>query len=58
MHIRNLKRALNQELKSLNFHKVIKSNQKAWLESCIDMNTELTKKSKNDFGFFFFQTNE
>ena len=55
MHIRNLKRALNQELILKKIHKVIKSNQKAWLKSCIDMNIELTKKSKNDFENFFFK---
>ena len=55
MHIRNLKRPLNQELILKTIHKVIKSNQKAWLESCIDMNTELTEKSKNDFENFFFK---
>ena len=55
MHIRNLKRALNQELILKKIHKVIKSNQKVWLKSCIDMNIELTKKSKNDFENFFFK---
>ena len=30
-------------------HRIIKINQKAWLESYIDMNTELIKKANNDF---------
>ena len=55
MHIRNLKQALNQELVLKKIYKVIKSNQKAWLESCIDMNTKLTKKWKNNFEIFFFK---
>ena len=30
-------------------HRIIRFNQKAWLKSCIGMNLELRKKSKNYF---------
>ena len=47
--IRNLKQALNHGLVWKKVHKVMKFNQKAWLKSYIDMNTELRQKAKNDF---------
>ena len=49
IHIRNLKQALNHGLVLENIHTVIKFNQNAWLKQCIDMNTDLRKKAKNDF---------
>ena len=56
VHIRSLKQALNHGLILKKVHRVIQFNQEAWLKPYIDMNTELRKKAKNDFGFFeFFQ---
>ena len=53
IHIRKLKQALNHELVLKKVHRVIKSNQKAWLKPYIDMNTSLRKKAKNDFEKYF-----
>ena len=49
MHIRNLKQALNQRVVLKKVHKVIKFNQNALLKPYIDMNTDVRKKTKNDF---------
>ena len=40
IHIRALKQALNHGLVFKKVHRVIQFNQKAWLKSYIDMNTE------------------
>ena len=48
-HINTLKQALNHGLKLKKIHRVIESNQEAWLKPYIDMNTELRKLAKNDF---------
>ena len=54
MHIGNLKQALRHGLFLKKVHGVIKCNQNAWLKPCIDMNTDLRKKVKNDFEEIFF----
>ena len=46
MDIRNLKQALNQGFVLKKVHRIIKLNQKAWLKSYIDMNTDLGIKQK------------
>ena len=45
-HIGNLKQALNHGLVSKKLHRVMKFNQKAWLNLYIDMNTKLRKISQ------------
>ena len=54
-HINLLKQALNHGLKLKKIHRVIEFNQKEWLKPYIDMNTELRKASKNDFGKDLFK---
>ena len=48
IHVRNLKEALNHGLVLQKVHGIVKFNQKVWLKSYIDMNTE-QKNAKNDF---------
>ena len=55
VHIKSLKQALNHELKLKRVHRIIEFNQKAWLKSYIDMNTELGKLAKDDFEKDFFK---
>ena len=54
-HIRSLKQGLNHGLVLKKVHRVIKFNQKAWLEPYIGINTELRKNAKNDFEKYFFK---
>ena len=59
IHIRALKQALNHDLKLKKVHRVIQFKQKAWLKSCIAMNTELRTETKINFepGFFKLMNN-
>ena len=52
--MRNLKQALNHSLVLKTAH--IKFNQKAWLKSFIDMNTELRKNVKANFENYIFRS--
>ena len=48
-HIRSLKQALNNGLKIKKINNLLKSNQRAWPKSYIDMNRDLKNNDKNDF---------
>ena len=60
IHIRNFKETLNNGLVFKKIYRVIKFNQNALLKPYIDKNTDLRKKSKNDFekDFFKLKNNE
>ena len=49
IHIRALVQGLKHGLILEKVHRVIEFNQSAWLKPCIDFNTELRTKAKNDF---------
>ena len=55
IHIRALKKALNNGLKLKKVHRVIRFMQKAWLKPYIDMNTKLRKEAKSEFEKDFFK---
>ena len=55
VHITALKQALDHGLILKKVHRVIKFKQEAWLKPCIDMNTDLRKKAKNEFEKDFFK---
>ena len=55
VHILALKQALNHGLKLTEVHRVIEVRQEAWLKPYVDMNTELRKKTKNEFEKDFFK---
>ena len=46
IHIKDLKQALNNELRLKKVHRIIQFKQKACLKTYIDMNTELRKNAK------------
>ena len=54
IHTRNLKQALNNGSVLKKVHRTIKFNQNVWLKPYIDINTDLRKKTKNDFEKYFF----
>ena len=54
IHIRNLKEALNHRLVLKKVPRKITFNQNILLKPCIDMNTDIRKKAKNDFEKDFF----
>ena len=56
--IRNLKHTLSHGLILKKVHGVIKFNQKAWLEPCIKMNTDLKKIIKKWFSKRLLQVDE
>ena len=49
IHIRNSKQALNHRLVSKQAQKVFEFSQNAWPKPYIDMNTDLRRKTKNEF---------
>ena len=55
IQIKNLKQALNHGLVLKKVYRIIKFNQKSWLKPCIDTNTKLRQKAKNDFEKDFFK---
>ena len=55
VHINVLKQALDHGLKLRKVHRVIEFEQEAWLKEYIDVNTELRKKTTNDFEKDFFK---
>ena len=50
-----LKASIKSRISFEKVHRVIKFNQKQWLKSYIEMNTELRKKAKNGFKKDFFK---
>ena len=55
IHIRALKKALNNGLRLKKLHIIIQFKPEAWLMVYIDTNTELRKNAKNEFENNFFK---
>ena len=55
IYIKNLKLGLNRTLVLKKVHRVVKFDQNTWLKSYINMNTDLRKKTKNDFEKYFLK---